>query len=95
MTHSHHIRTHRIAGFALAFLLALAAAGVMPLRAAEPRFAAQPPSPLDLARHFESLTEGGPFNPVRAYSLDRASADAAARADETPAPLTSPDRGLR
>ncbi len=95
MTHSHHIGTHRIAGFALAFLLTLAAAGAMPLRAAEPRFTAQPPSPLELAKHFESLTEGGPFNPVRAYSLGRASADAAARGDDTLAPPTSPDHGLR
>jgi hypothetical protein len=95
MTHSYDSRTHRLAGFALAFLIALAAPGFLPLRAAEPLFAAQPPSPLELAKHFESLTEGGPFNPVRAYSLDRAPVDATAHADETLAPPTSPDRDLR
>jgi hypothetical protein len=94
MTHSYDNRTHRIAAFALAFLIALGASGFVPLRAAELPFAAQPPSPLDLARHFESLTAGGPFNPVHAYSLDGTSAGAA-HADETPAAPTSPDHDLR
>ena len=62
------MRQHAIAAFVSALLLILAAQSVTALHAAEPWSPAQPSSPLELARHFRSLTAGGPFNPGRSLS---------------------------
>ena len=57
--------------FAVAILLGFAARGVPSSLAMEWQSRMQAASPVILARHFESLTEGGPFNPAYANSIAR------------------------
>jgi hypothetical protein len=60
----HDTRKHRIA--ALALMALIAASPLTPvLHAAEQPLSAQPESPLELAQRFESLTAGGPYNPMQ------------------------------
>ncbi|HKT20272.1 MAG TPA: hypothetical protein VJR47_19620 [Stellaceae bacterium] len=64
------MRKHNLAALALAFLVIVAAQGAAPLHAAEPWPPEAPSSPLALARHFRSLTAGGPFDPAQAWSTE-------------------------
>jgi hypothetical protein len=88
------MRKLRIAAFAWALLLGLAAQGAPALHAAEPWPSARPLSPTALARQFRSLTEGGLFNPLQANSIDQCCAVRYERASDASPPATSLDHDL-
>ena len=79
----------RTGAFAVAILLGFVAQGVPSPHAMEWQSRVQASSPLMLARHFESLTEGGPFNPAYANSIARTE-----QANDASSPANSADHDL-